>query len=766
MRLDARTLAPLRGGWSRAVQSVSGMSALSPLGSRVAISTGGRLLVIDTATGQVVRRHQTDPWGERLYWLGGEGKRRDPYLLVVKNSLSCWSLGCGHEFHSLLPVTGYLGDSGYLGDATTAVLRTGVVIEYRGAPKALDVYGTESENGNITEIILRRMSPTAPFRVVADVARHRLFAISSAGLVAEIDRPDRRPRITYHPVNLNGGLFEAAWAGAGKIALWGKDGLGTIDTRTWTTQAIAAPVAGVVATPFGFAVWSDDPGPTGLSVYRPDGRKRLHVLAGKRIDGGAQAVGEYLYVDTDLFKARYSINLRTGQVKDRCGETRRSSRPTSSPFPSTMAPRSPLSMAFHKMSRDAMLRLTCQVRSAFVALAVVAVALTPAAAARDWSTSGFGEGGWTSVFEGVNAIAPQANGKIVLVNGDGGYLMRLLADGRIDRSFGKQGVVENVLRRAPCDTGACLRTRVAVGGDGKIVIAQNSDHRSILSRWLGDGRLDRTFGVGGRVNIVGSAQVSTLAVAPKGAIVVALTPRDSRRRTLLARFLADGRVDNRFGNGGRTRIASRQPVAVLVQSGGKIVVAGKDISLARYRSHGSPDNSFGSNSIVRIEGFYVQSAALDPDRSIVLAGGGVPRETQVIRVLPDGQLDPRFGGDGVVGHAYNVGLSGAPNAVAVLPQGAVVIAGVTQQGSDRSSGWLSAVAQPDGSWEHLPGPPGSCLAEDNPDYPKDVYAVATAIAVAKDGKVLIAGHSDCDWVVGRFTPAPDNDPGPPLRLDT
>ena len=183
--------------------------------------------------------------------------------------------------------------------------------------------------------------------------------------------------------------------------------------------------------------------------------------------------------------------------------------------------------------------------------------------------------------------------------------MRLLADGRIDGSFGKRGVVEEVLQPVPCESGACLPTRVAVGGDGKIVIAQNADRRSVLTRWLGDGRLDRTFGVGGTVNIVGSAQVSALAIAPKGAIVVARTPRDPWRRTLLDRFLANGKVDTRFGNGGRTRIASRQPVAVLVQPGGKIVVAGNDTSLTRYRSDGSPDNSFGSNSIVRIEGFGV-----------------------------------------------------------------------------------------------------------------------------------------------------------------
>ena len=91
---------------------------------------------------------------------------------------------------------------------------------------------------------------------------------------------------------------------------------------------------------------------------------------------------------------------------------------------------------------------------------------------------------------------------------------------------------------------------------------------------------------------------------------------------------------------------------------------------------------------------------------------------------------------------------------------------ITLGSGDQFSGWLSAVAQPDGSWEHLRGPPGSCSSDDNPDYASGVYAVATAIAVAKDGKVLIAGHSDCDWVVGRFTSAPDNEPGPPLRLDT
>ena len=59
--------------------------------------------------------------------------------------------------------------------------------------------------------------------------------------------------------------------------------------------------------------------------------------------------------------------------------------------------------------------------------------------------------------------------------------------------------------------------------------------------------------------------------------------------------------------------------------------------------------------------------------------------------------------------------------------------------------------------------PRDCSSGDWPEYPA---LAATAVAVAKDGKVLIGGYSVCDTVLGRYRTAPDNDPGPPLRLDT
>jgi hypothetical protein len=147
------------------------------------------------------------------------------------------------------------------------------------------------------------------FQIATDVVHDRVFVVTSNGTVARISRASTvRPVVDYHGVALNGRAFEAIWAGAGRIAVWGGDGLGTIDTRTWATHAIAPGVTGVVATRHGIAAWTGRP--DGLSVYRPDGSRRLRLLEGQQVTA-ALAIGAYLYVDTTL-RTRYAIDLRTG----------------------------------------------------------------------------------------------------------------------------------------------------------------------------------------------------------------------------------------------------------------------------------------------------------------------------------------------------------------------------------------------------------------------------------------------------------------------
>ncbi len=154
-------------------------------------------------------------------------------------------------------------------------------------------------------------------------------AVSSGGRVATIRRASTNPVVDYHQVALNGAQFEAAWAGEGRIALWGKNGLGTIDIRTWKTHAIAAGVTDAVATPYGIAAWtsSDD----GLTLYRPDGSRKFHTLTGTPISA-ARALGRWLYVDTP-HKRRYTIDLRTGTTSPPLPATATILLPSYTPIP-------------------------------------------------------------------------------------------------------------------------------------------------------------------------------------------------------------------------------------------------------------------------------------------------------------------------------------------------------------------------------------------------------------------------------------------------
>ena len=100
--LDARTLRPARPGWSRTLPTWSPINpaALSPLGSRVAVVVGGEssqsLLIVDTATGRVLRR-VGDVYAEELYWLGGEGNSGRSPAVVVEAVFACGTGVCGDE---------------------------------------------------------------------------------------------------------------------------------------------------------------------------------------------------------------------------------------------------------------------------------------------------------------------------------------------------------------------------------------------------------------------------------------------------------------------------------------------------------------------------------------------------------------------------------------------------------------------------------------------------------------------------------------------
>jgi hypothetical protein len=327
--LDPKTLAPVRGGWSVPVGRNPSLTR-SPLGTGViavwSVGNGGRTIVVDTRSGRIVRRYPSGVGWSTLHWLGPElplSVRGGPFLVQELGGV-CWSQGCGTEYE----VVGTEFSEGFAAE-TVALLRNRIVLSIDA--DGLTMLGPPV--APITELTpytvrLAGLPRSAPVRVAADVATGRVYAISSAGTVARIDAASRRPVATYHRVALNGGPFEAVWAGRGQIALWGPDGLGTIDTRTWKTRALAPAATHVVATRHGLAAWVGGR-PGGITVYRPDGSVRFRALDGQTVRS-AEAAGRYLYVRA---AHRYAIDLVSGRVLGRVRADARIARPSIVPLP-------------------------------------------------------------------------------------------------------------------------------------------------------------------------------------------------------------------------------------------------------------------------------------------------------------------------------------------------------------------------------------------------------------------------------------------------
>jgi hypothetical protein len=286
LRVDPRTLEPLGGA---RIRIPSGPSfALSPDSRRVAVARKTEVVIADTATGRVLRRMPSEGFDDSngLYWVGTSAY---PLIIAVGSSKF------GYEYSALPNAGGGLDTV----ETPAVSLRGALVLTGAGGLRFF---------GSGESFVTLEGAPAGPFAVVADVTRGRVYPVFNAGIVAKVVGN----AVTYHPVKLNGRAFSAIWAGHNEIAFWGADGLGIIDTRTWTTHAFAPAATGAVATRYGIVAWNAD-ATDGVSVYSPNGRRRLHVLSKKQVVK-VTALGRYAYAHTSEAK-QYAIDLITGRVR-------------------------------------------------------------------------------------------------------------------------------------------------------------------------------------------------------------------------------------------------------------------------------------------------------------------------------------------------------------------------------------------------------------------------------------------------------------------
>jgi uncharacterized delta-60 repeat protein len=316
----------------------------------------------------------------------------------------------------------------------------------------------------------------------------------------------------------------------------------------------------------------------------------------------------------------------------------------------------------------------------------------------------------------AQAVVEQKDGKFIVVGrtfnpatGSSDFaLSRYHRDGSLDTSFGTGGRVTTDFFGGPDSAFAAALQR-----DGKLVVAgiafnpATNDDDFGLARYLPDGRLDPSFGEGGKVVtdfFDNSDAAEGVAIQPNGRIVV--VGRAFRGGTsfdfAMARYRSDGRLDTRFGSGGKvTRDFFGQfdnASAVAVLPGGKLLVGGSafnsmtsgDYALARFEPDGRPDLSFGTGGAVTIDFDGLQDEAFDlavqPDQHYVLVGRAFIRgefwNFGVARVDRHGRLDASFGRGGKVAIDFT---GNTDQAFSVALQGRkILVAGSTHNSSTRN----------------------------------------------------------------------------------
>jgi uncharacterized delta-60 repeat protein len=210
-------------------------------------------------------------------------------------------------------------------------------------------------------------------------------------------------------------------------------------------------------------------------------------------------------------------------------------------------------------------------------------------------------------------------------------------DGSLDMSFGTGGTGTVTTSFGPMYQNA---TSVVIQTDGKIVAAGRAYPVLALARYNSDGSLDESFGPGGTGKVTtamgDNCGAANVAIQTDGKIVAGGTSWGSASASFaLARYNTDGRLDTSFGVGGKVTTDFGTGLgflrAVAIQTDGKIVAAGSSsdgtpsvFTLVRYNNDGSLDANFGTGAKVTTAvgtiGDEIYAVAIQSDGKIVAAG--------------------------------------------------------------------------------------------------------------------------------------------------
>ncbi|UPQ79012.1 T9SS type A sorting domain-containing protein [Flavobacterium azooxidireducens] len=296
---------------------------------------------------------------------------------------------------------------------------------------------------------------------------------------------------------------------------------------------------------------------------------------------------------------------------------------------------------------------------------------------------------WNASFN-VKSHVVLPDGKTIVVgeiNNDmepRGFVMRLLANGDIDVTFGTDGKAVH-----PFINGINI---VKLQTDGKILVGSSYLNDIAVARYMSNGTLDTGFAYDGTYYNTNSNNsnyspnpVVDLEIQSDNKIVALTTIKISDVNYYkLFRLNSNGILDNTLNvtdNFG----AIDYPVALSIQTDGKLLVSGYSFNeastslfIARYNSNGTDDTTFNSTgrrsfSITNATAARVTDLLIQPDGKILLGGKYYANGDALFmaRFNTNGTFDTSFSGDGFQSATVDLS-SNRPGKIALQSDGKII----------------------------------------------------------------------------------------------
>jgi uncharacterized delta-60 repeat protein len=284
-------------------------------------------------------------------------------------------------------------------------------------------------------------------------------------------------------------------------------------------------------------------------------------------------------------------------------------------------------------------------------------------------------------------------------------LVRYNPNGSLDRSFGNGGIVTTTFPEGSYASAVALQPDGKIIAAGTVfvdfIIGESSNTDFALARYNPDGTADTTFGNGGQVSTDFAGledDAFSVLIQPDGKIVAVGSANNPATYYDFAavRYLGNGTIDTTFGVAGkvstdfgdqnfdRARSAALQPDGRIVAAGFAISQNGgvQNFAVARYTSNGVLDTTFSGDGKNQIDfGSCCQSAyqvLLQSNGKIVTVGYANTEDSDsdflLARLNPRGSLDAAFGVGGKVRTSFG-DLNGGANGAALQSDGKIVAVG-------------------------------------------------------------------------------------------